>query len=123
MRQQDEYGNLSAAAFTLRLDKGEDYLSNAWLEYFHASCRSVEIQGVLAALRAKRNVGSNAKIAVMNIGDVLRSCADAGALVEVKPTGEVDDPSHTGIYGYVHFNADIAAVLARDVNHQIYPTV
>lgn len=121
-RQRDEQGNPSAAAFLLRLDKGEDFLSGVWLEYFHANCKGAQIADALAALRAKRKVPESARLAVMSIGDVLRRCAETGTLVEVKTTGETDDPSHAGVFGYVHANADVAAVLARKVRHQIYTT-
>ena len=119
-RQRDERGYPSPAAFTLRLDEGEDFLSSTWMEYFHPNCKNDQVQDALAALRAKRTVGIEARLAVMNIGDVLQSCADADTLVEIKTTGEVDDPSHTGIYGYTHVNDEVAAILARRVKHQIH---
>ena len=120
-RERDELGNPSTAAFLMKLEKGEYYLSNVWLEYFHCESRKIQIDGALAALRAKRDVRPSERLAVMAIGDVLHSCAEAGTLVEVKTTGEEHDPPHTGIYGYVDVNAEIAAVLAKDVRHEIYP--
>ena len=121
-RQRDEQGKPSTAAFMLRLEQGEDFLSCVWLEYFHSNCRNVQIQGALKSLRSKRKVPVSARLAVMGISDVLRRCAEAGALAEVNTTGEIDDPSHAGVYGYVHANAEVAAVLARNVRHEIYPT-
>ena len=49
-------------------------------------------------------------------------CQAQGFYIEIKTTGESYDPSHTGIYGSEHANHDVAAILALQVNHTIYPT-
>ena len=115
-------GTPSPAAFVLNLERPEpeDYLSNVWLQYFHQTCRRQQIDGVLDALGKKRPVAPKSRFAVFNILETLQRCADDGILVEVKPTGEEHDPSHTGIYGYVDYNDEVAHILSEQVNHEIY---
>ena len=115
-------GTPSPAAFLLRLDEPEpeDFLSNVWLQYFHRMCRQQQIDDVFRALKRKRGVPSQSRLAVFNILDTLGRCADEGIFVEVKLTGEEDDPSHAGIYGYVEYNEEVAQILSEEVSHQIY---
>ena len=112
-------GTPSPAAFAMDLEK-DYFLSNVWLEFFHSANGQKQISGVLEALGKKRTVGPNSKLAVFSIQEALRRCAEVGVLVDIMTTGEPCDPSHAGIFGYVHENDDVAAILAEQVNHQIY---
>ena len=76
---------------------------------------------MINALGKKRTVAPNSRFAVFNILEALLRCAEEGGmLIEIMTTGELFDPSHTGIFGYPHANGEIAAILAELVTHQIY---
>ena len=105
------------------LEDPRPFLSTDWLEFFHKQDRGAQIKGVLKALGKKIKVGATSKLAVVNVRDVKVKCAAEGYQVEIKTTGEIDDPSHTGIYGYQHANnEEVAAILALQVDHRLFPT-
>lgn len=126
-------GSPSPAAFLLsdsdlkpdpKLADPRPFLSTNWLEFFHKHDRGVQIKGVIDSLRAKhRDIGPTADFAVFNVLDAKTKCASQGFQIEIKTTGEIGDPSHTGIYGYEHANGDVAAILALQVKHSIFPTI
>ena len=124
-------GSPSPAAFLLTpkdfepkptLADPRPFLSTDWLEFFHKHDRGTQLKGVLSALRKKIEVGATSKLAVFNVGDAKTKCEAGGFSVEVKTTGENDDPSHTGIYGYEHANEEVAAIFALQVRHSLLPT-
>ena len=109
-------------AFKLR--EGEAFLSTNWLEYFHQSERVAQLEGVRRALTNKGfQLRSTAHFAVLNVGSAISICRDYLALdVFFSTTGEIADPSHTGIYGYSSLNSRTAALLASSVNpNEVYP--
>ena len=112
----------TAEAFKLR--EGEEFLSTNWLEYFHKSERVAQLEGVKQALANKGfQIRSTAYFAVLNVGSAISICRDYLALdIFFSTTGELADPSHTGVYGYSSLNAQTAALLAASVNsNEIYP--
>ena len=125
-------GSPSPAAFLLsdsdlkpdpNLADPRPFLSTNWLEFFHKHDRGVQIKGVIDSLKAKtRGIGPTAKFAVFNVLDAKTQCEAEGFQIEIKTTGEIDDLSHTGIYGYEHANGDVAAILAVQVKHSLFPT-
>ena len=124
----DENGKPGPGAFLLRPREDgtlEPYLSCNWLEYLFPRCQNCQVRKALQVLNAKLGVARTAKLAVLNIEEIIKRCAEAdhGTLVEVKRVDEdEDDRSHAGIYGYTNANADVAAILAKDVSQWIYPT-
>ncbi len=106
------------AAFYLR--PGEEYLSTNWLEIFHGSERSAQIDGVRRALSDKGfRINRNAVFATLNVGITTAQCRiDLNLDIEFVALGESHDPSHTGIYGYAERNAEAAELLASIVSPQ-----
>ncbi len=106
------------AAFYLR--SGEEYLSTNWLEVFHDSERSLQIAGVLQALSDKGfRVSRNSAFATLNVGTTIAQCRnDLNVDIQSVALGESHDPSHTGIYGYVAQNSEVAELLASLVSPQ-----
>lgn len=112
------------AAF--RLHPGEEYLSTNWLEHFHDSERSTQIAGVRRALSGKGfRISRNAAFAVLNVGGAAAQCRNALNIdIQFIVLAESQDPSHTGIYGYLAQNAAVAELLAGLVGPtEIYPAV
>jgi len=114
----------TSEAFLLR--EGEEFLSTNWLEYFHESERVAQLEGVKQALTNKGfQIGSTAFFAVSNVGSAISICRDYLALdIFFSTTGELADPSHTGIYGYVSLNACTAALIAASASpNEVYPAI
>ena len=107
-----------------RLRENERYLSTNWLEYFHRADRSFQIACVIQSLSAKgRTVVNSASFAMLNVGAAIVVCKSRlGLDLQFVTLGEPDDPSHTGIYGYIEHNAKAATVLAKSVDpNEVYP--
>ena len=107
-----------------RLRPGEEYLSTNWLEHFHDSERSTQIDGVRRSLSGKGfRFSRSAAFAVLNVGSATTQCGDAlNVDIQFVVLGESHDPSHTGIYGYVAQNAAVAELLAGLVSPRaVYP--
>lgn len=103
------------------IEGDHEYLSTAWLEYFHSTDRDVQMRGVAEALDAKLTLRPSGRIGVLNVGEAIQACQQQSRVnIEVWLLDESDDPSHTGIYGYkdVQFNLDPPAVLSRLVKSQ-----
>jgi len=101
-----EDGQIQATAFMVRM--GEESLSVNWLEFLNCSSRENEIAELRKIYSRKFNkVGTSAKIAVLNIGEVcekvLTKSPDRRKLevlhdpIENDPSHK-NDPSHSGIY-------------------------
>ena len=69
-------------------------------------------------MRVKRTVQRGEFIAVLNIGSATVSCnSHLGIDLQFITQGGIDDPSHTGIFGYTDDdNAKVALELAKSVN-------
>ena len=109
-------------AFLLR--PGEEYLSTNWLEHFHDSERSTQIDGVRRSLSGKGfRISRNAVFAVLNVGSATIQCGNTlNVDIQFVVLGERRDPSHAGIYGYVAQNAAVAELLAQLLNpDHVYP--
>ena len=131
-KKQNADGSPSPAAFLLsdkdfkpkpNIADPRPFLSTNWLEIFHKQDRAAQIKGVIDSLKAKNmGLGATANFAVFNVLDAKTKCEAEGFPIEIKTTGEIDDPSHTGIYGLEHVNQDVAAILALQVKHSLSPT-
>jgi hypothetical protein len=114
-------GNIQATAFMLRPD--ENCLSVNWLEYLNCPDRKSEIAEIQRIYSIKLKVGSQAKIAVLNVGKVcikvFEESTDHRTLdILHDPLG--NDPSHSGIYNLKQ-NDELIAELIRETKHEKYP--
>lgn len=98
-----------------------DFFSTAWLEYFHYTDRQKQMRGVAEALAAKLTLKASGRMCALNVGKAIQACLQrSGVEIEVWLLGEVDDPSHTGIYGYkgVQADPDPTVILSRLVKSE-----
>lgn len=93
-------GQIQATAFMLRSD--EERLSVNWLEFLECSSRDNEIIEIRKIYSQKfRRVGAQAKIAVLNVGEIRENVlkkTQNGRNLEVLHEPLENDPSHTEIY-------------------------
>lgn len=97
--QVNEDGTVSPAAFELR--PNEEYLSINWLENLKLSDRSSEINELRSVLQKKLTFGKNAKLTVLNVGEVFKNVFQKSGdrrKLRFLHEPEPDDPSHSGIY-------------------------
>ena len=91
-----EDGQIQATAFMVRI--GEEGLSVNWLEFLNCSSRENEIAELRKIYSRKFNkVGMSAKIAVLNVGEVLQKVlteSPDGRNLEVLHAPIENDPSH-----------------------------
>ncbi|MCI0559949.1 MAG: hypothetical protein MN733_15770 [Nitrososphaera sp.] len=120
-------GTVSGTAFRLRerLGQPERYLSVNWLEYLNKSERAAEIAEIRTIFAAKfKRVGSQAKIAVLNIGElrdyVFQNSEDNRDLQVLHEPDEPEDPSHSGVHNLRLDDNLIADLIAQTVQ-EIYP--
>lgn len=109
---------IQATAFMLR--EGEESLSVNWLEFLNCTSRESEIEEIRSIYSRKlKRVGANAKIAVLNVGEVrekvIKESQDRRNL-EVLHNPENDDPSHSGIYNLKQDNELIAELILETVS-------
>ena len=99
----------------------EKYVSVHWLEYFRGTLRQ-QLDQVRAAIEARgRTVGQQAKFGVAIVESVHKAAQLQNKLVDVCTTGEIEDPSHTGIYGLEPSDHLIAQEIAQHaVAHPAY---
>ena len=116
-----ENGEISAAAFMMR--ETEQYLSVNWLEVLNRSDRAIQIRDLRALYATKLRVGTTARIAVLNVGDlrakIERESPDRRLLRVLHEPEEPNDPSHAGIYEIRHDDEVVAELIAQVVleNH------
>ena len=116
-------GRISGTAFRLR--ELEQYLSVNWLEYLGLGDRDSEIAEVRRVLVAKgRNLGTTARLAVLNAGVLREHVASASAdhrVLDILHEPEPKDPSHAGIYGLRRDDTlmEIAELIAQAVQDTI----
>ena len=113
-------GEITGASFRLRDD--DEYLSVNWLESLRLGDRDGEIEEVKRVLGTKMNLGSTAKIAVLNVGDMQdhvrqNSQDDRDLRIFHRPDEPPDkpDPSHSGIFDTAVDEQLIADLIAEKV--------
>jgi len=117
-----EEGQVTGAAFQPR--ETDEYLSVNWLEYLQQTNRQEEIQEVRKILSLKLTLTPNAKIAVLNVGDILdhvQAKTPDNRSLKVLHVPEENDPSHSGIYGFT-FDDPIIADLIAEVVQETHPS-
>lgn len=118
---QVEDGQIQATAFMLK--SNEPSLSVNWLEFLNCSNRNSEINGIRNVYAAKLSVGARAKIAVLNVGEViekvLTESPDKRNIEVLHDPIEDDDPSHSGIYNLKQDDELIAELILETV-HETY---
>lgn len=113
-------GQVSAASFLLRA--GDEYLSVNWLEFLQLNNRDDELQEIRRILSTKITLGSRAKIAVLNVGEVKshvrQNSKDRRNLrISHRPDepAEKPDPSHSGIFDTMSDEQIVAELIAEAV--------
>ncbi len=111
---------VTGPSFFLKDD--EEYLSVNWLELLRLGDRDSEIEEVRRVLGTKLNLGSTAKIAVLNVGDMqdhVRKNSldhrDLGILHRPDEPPDKPDPSHSGIFDMEVDEQLIADLIAEKV--------
>ena len=111
---------IQATAFMLRLI--DESLSVNWLEYLNCSSREHEISEIRNIYASTfRRVGANARIAVLNVGEVrekvLTEAKDRRNLevLHDPKEDEPSDPSHSGIYNLKPDDELIAELILETV--------
>ena len=127
-KKLNEQGKPDASAFLKfkkeKPDEPETYVSMDWLECLHPHHRTTQLQRVRQALKQRGMcLGATAMLAVSDVRAIHAACANKGISITIQTTGEPDDPSHTGIYRDLAHAAQVAAMLAEDGCHRMYPAV
>ena len=116
-----ERGEVTGAAFMLR--SKDRYLSVNWMEFFRLVSREEVIREIRRVLESQLTLGTNAKIAVLKVGDVLNhvlnESPDSRKLSVLHEPLE-NDPSHSGIYG-MGMEDHLIADLIAEVILETYP--
>lgn len=121
-----ENGGISGTAFRLRERNGkqEKYLSVNWLECLKKESRKAEIQEIQIILNRKlQRVGSKAKIAVLNVGELreyVSNNSEDGRDLHVLHKPEPDDPLHSGIHN-LRPDDDLIADLIAQIVQETHP--
>ena len=112
-----EDGEVQATAFMLRDD--EEYLSVNWLENLNCSDRRSEIRALQGLYSRKLNVGTAARIAILNVGTfrakVANESPDMRQLRVLHEPIIPEGPSHAGIYDISSDDEIIAELIAQTV--------
>ena len=112
-------GTINGTAFQIREE--EDYLSVNWLEFLNKSSRDEEIAEIRKVLQKKLKLGSRSRIAVANVGTLINHILEE-RILKVQHEPELpDDPSHSGIFGYIIDDVLIADMIA-EVFQESYPS-
>jgi hypothetical protein len=117
-------GQVQATAFMLR--PGEESLSVNWLEFLSTSSREAEIEELRNIYSRKLKVGTGARIAALNVGDmraeVLAESPDRRNLrvLHDPQYGTVNDPSHSGIHGLKPDDELIAELILETVRETYF---
>lgn len=91
----------------------ERYVSVDWLEYFDGTLRQ-RLNQVRDAVEARgRTVGRQARFAAVLVRSVHEAAQKGSKEVDVRTTGDVEDPSHSGIFGLEPDDNVIAQEIAR----------
>ncbi|HLA28933.1 MAG TPA: hypothetical protein VJZ49_13690 [Syntrophales bacterium] len=112
-----EDGSVLPAAFRLRKEAKESYLSVQWLECLQKSDRLSEVQEVRRILSGKNfRLGATAKIAVINVGTICCHVEVSSRFkIRVLHEPESDDISHSGIYDTIQDERMISELITEKV--------
>ncbi len=105
-------------AFHLR--QGEEGLSVNWLESLKCSSRDHEINTMREIYTKTFSVGTRAKIAVLNVGDVYEKTLSNGHNLEILHDPIVNDESHSQMYYLKDDYMEIGELILQTVQ-EAYP--
>lgn len=116
----NEDGQITGSAFIL--DQGHRSLSINWLECLNCSKRSDEIIVLQVIYLSKlKKVPTNAKIAVLNVGQVrlkvLTESSDRRDLAALHEPEDIDY-SHSGIYNLRYNEVEIAELILQTIQEE-----
>ena len=112
-----EDGTIAASAFKPR--PGEAYLSVNWLEILNAIDPDEAIAKVQRVLAKKRKIGASARWAILNVGQarsVVAPGSQARSQLSAVHEPELQDPSHSGLYGVPEDDNMIPELLAQAIS-------
>lgn len=113
----------SGMAFMMR--QSDSYLSVNWLECFREQNFASAIVKVREALRSiDFDLKLNGKFAIINIQDAKRAGLKTSNNLRIECFDEVNNKSHSGIFGYTYTDLEIAEELARHVKpDELHPGI
>jgi hypothetical protein len=110
-----EDGTPLATAFFLR--RNEKYLSVEWLEYLQQHVKEDPVRKAASIFKEKLNVGSTARMAVLNVGNMCRHVKTQTALtIGVLHEPGKNDPAHAGIHDTAQDEMIIAELITETVD-------
>jgi len=110
-----EDGTPLATAFFLR--PGEKYLSVEWVEYLQQGTEADPIKRVASIFFQKLNVGTTARISVLNVGNTChRVKIQTVHTIRILHEPGRNDPAHAGIYDTAQDEMIIAELIAEAVD-------
>lgn len=120
-------GKPSGAAFKLRsrdMESANPHISVNWLEYFDTKDKQGQIREIRNILSKKMKVGSNAKLALLNVGALNKHFRNSDYNPRIlhwpDNTETYTDPSHAGIFD-IENDPDIIADMLAQVESEILP--
>ena len=114
-----EDGTPLATAFYLR--RNEKYLSVEWLEYLQLHVKEDPVRKVASIFKEKLNVGSTARMAILNVGNMCHHVKTQTALtIRVLHEPGKNDPAHAGIHDTAQDEMIIAELITETVD-TLYP--
>ncbi|WP_139312959.1 hypothetical protein [Novacetimonas hansenii] len=119
-QSRDDDGNLVGNGLlwvAFQQKKDEAFVSVNWLEYYECDDRNEGLKAVRRDLAAAfpPRPSSKALLAIGNVGNIKRACADAGKPVRVTHEPSHNNPSHAGIRKLPTENEDLLETLAAEI--------
>ncbi len=114
-----EDGAPLATAFYLR--RNEKYLSVEWMEYLQQHAKDDPVKKVASIFKEKLNIGSTARMAVLNVGNMRHHVkTQTASTIRVLHEPGKNDPAHAGIHDTAQDEMIIAELITETVA-ALYP--
>jgi|GEM_PF-797505 len=121
-------GKPTGAAFQLKTkdiqSEIQPHISVNWLEYFDGKERANQIEEIRIILSKKMKIGTQAKLALLNVGAIYRKFESSEYSPRVlhwpDHTDYYDDPSHAGIFD-VESDPDVIADMIAQIDSELIP--
>lgn len=115
----DEDGDITSAAFKLRHERSEEYLSVMWLEYFSNDTIEKKLESARYDLRKRRSLSNRDRLAVLNVGvtrtHVMSNIGDRRNLEFKHKPGLRNNSSHSGIFNIEPNGDEVAELLVESI--------
>jgi GTPase len=112
---------LKTAATAFYLRRNEKYLSVEWLEYFQQHVKEDPVRKVASIFKKKLNVGSTARMAVLNVSNMCHHVkTQTASTIRVLHEPGKNDPAHAGIHDTAQDEMIIAELITETVD-TLYP--